>query len=37
MATYRFAWAAFQALGAYGGYICASQPVIDLIRNRAEL
>jgi 8-amino-7-oxononanoate synthase len=25
-----------KALGAYGGYICASQPVIDLIRNRAR-
>ena len=22
--------------GSYGGYICASQPVIDLIRNRAR-
>src|SRR5258708_1322437 len=25
-----------KAMGAYGGYICASQPVIDLIRNRAR-
>jgi 8-amino-7-oxononanoate synthase len=25
-----------KALGAYGGYICASQPVIDVIRNRAR-
>src|SRR3954452_13726485 len=25
-----------KAIGAYGGYICASQPVIDLIRNRAR-
>ncbi len=25
-----------KALGSYGGYICASQPVIDLIRNRAR-
>jgi 8-amino-7-oxononanoate synthase len=25
-----------KALGTYGGYICASQPVIDLIRNRAR-
>jgi 8-amino-7-oxononanoate synthase len=25
-----------KALGAYGGYVCASQPVIDLIRNRAR-
>ena len=25
-----------KALGAYGGYIAASQPVIDLIRNRAR-
>jgi 8-amino-7-oxononanoate synthase len=25
-----------KALGAYGGYICASRPVIDLIRNRAR-
>lgn len=25
-----------KALGGYGGYICASQPVIDLIRNRAR-
>jgi 8-amino-7-oxononanoate synthase len=25
-----------KALGAYGGYLCASQPVIDLIRNRAR-
>jgi len=25
-----------KALGAYGGYICASQPAIDLIRNRAR-
>ena len=24
------------ALGSYGGYLCASQPVIDLIRNRAR-
>ena len=25
-----------KAVGAYGGYICASEPVIDLIRNRAR-
>jgi 8-amino-7-oxononanoate synthase len=25
-----------KALGAYGGYLCASQPVVDLIRNRAR-
>jgi 8-amino-7-oxononanoate synthase len=25
-----------KALGGYGGYLCASQPVIDLIRNRAR-
>lgn len=25
-----------KALGGYGGYVCASQPVIDLIRNRAR-
>jgi len=25
-----------KAIGAYGGYICASQPVIDLVRNRAR-
>jgi 8-amino-7-oxononanoate synthase len=25
-----------KALGAYGGYLCASRPVIDLIRNRAR-
>jgi 8-amino-7-oxononanoate synthase len=25
-----------KAFGAYGGYFCASQPVIDLIRNRAR-
>ena len=25
-----------KAIGGYGGYICASQPVIDLIRNRAR-
>jgi 8-amino-7-oxononanoate synthase len=25
-----------KAIGAYGGYICASQPVIDLIHNRAR-
>lgn len=25
-----------KAVGAYGGYICASAPVIDLIRNRAR-
>jgi 8-amino-7-oxononanoate synthase len=25
-----------KALGAYGGYLCATQPVIDLIRNRAR-
>ena len=25
-----------KALGCYGGYLCASQPVIDLIRNRAR-
>jgi 8-amino-7-oxononanoate synthase len=25
-----------KALGAYGGYICASEPVIDLVRNRAR-
>jgi len=25
-----------KALGAYGGYVCASAPVIDLIRNRAR-
>ena len=25
-----------KAIGAYGGYICASAPVIDLIRNRAR-
>jgi 8-amino-7-oxononanoate synthase len=25
-----------KALGGYGGYLCASQPVIELIRNRAR-
>jgi 8-amino-7-oxononanoate synthase len=25
-----------KALGGYGGYLCASQPVIDLMRNRAR-
>ena len=25
-----------KAVGAYGGYLCASSPVIDLIRNRAR-
>ena len=25
-----------KAVGAYGGYLCASQPVIDLVRNRAR-
>jgi 8-amino-7-oxononanoate synthase len=25
-----------KALGGYGGYLCASRPVIDLIRNRAR-
>src|SRR4051794_21726185 len=25
-----------KALGGYGGYLCGSQPVIDLIRNRAR-
>jgi 8-amino-7-oxononanoate synthase len=25
-----------KAMGTYGGYLCASQPVIDLIRNRAR-
>ena len=25
-----------KAIGAYGGYLCASAPVIDLIRNRAR-
>jgi 8-amino-7-oxononanoate synthase len=25
-----------KAIGVYGGYICASQPVIDLVRNRAR-
>jgi 8-amino-7-oxononanoate synthase len=25
-----------KALGAYGGHLCASQPVIDLVRNRAR-
>jgi 8-amino-7-oxononanoate synthase len=25
-----------KALGAYGGYVCASKPVIDLVRNRAR-
>jgi len=25
-----------KALGAYGGYVCASEPVIDLVRNRAR-
>lgn len=25
-----------KAIGAYGGYLCASQPVIDLIRNRGR-
>ncbi len=25
-----------KALGGYGGYLCASQPVIDLVRNRAR-
>jgi 8-amino-7-oxononanoate synthase len=25
-----------KALGSYGGYLCASQPLIDLVRNRAR-
>ena len=25
-----------KAMGSYGGYLCASQPVIDLIRNRSR-
>ncbi len=25
-----------KALGTYGGYVCASEPVIDLVRNRAR-
>ena len=25
-----------KAIGAYGGYLCASQPVVDLVRNRAR-
>jgi 8-amino-7-oxononanoate synthase len=25
-----------KAIGGYGGYLCASRPVIDLIRNRAR-
>ena len=25
-----------KTIGAYGGYLCASQPVIDLVRNRAR-
>jgi 8-amino-7-oxononanoate synthase len=25
-----------KAIGSYGGYLCASQPVIDLIKNRAR-
>jgi 8-amino-7-oxononanoate synthase len=25
-----------KAIGGYGGYLCASQPVIDLVRNRAR-
>jgi 8-amino-7-oxononanoate synthase len=25
-----------KAVGGYGGYLCASQPVIDLVRNRAR-
>jgi 8-amino-7-oxononanoate synthase len=25
-----------KAIGAYGGYLCASEPVIDLMRNRAR-
>lgn len=25
-----------KAVGSYGGYLCASQPVIDLLRNRAR-
>ena len=25
-----------KAIGAYGGYLCASTPVIDLVRNRAR-
>ena len=25
-----------KAIGGYGGYVCASQPVIDLVRNRAR-
>jgi 8-amino-7-oxononanoate synthase len=25
-----------KAIGSYGGYVCASKPVIDLIRNRAR-
>ena len=36
-ATCRFASARCpKAIGAYGGYLCASQPVIDLVRNRAR-
>jgi len=25
-----------KALGGYGGYVCASQPMVDLVRNRAR-
>ena len=25
-----------KAVGAYGGYLCASEPVIELMRNRAR-
>ena len=25
-----------KAIGSYGGYLCASQPVIDLMQNRAR-
>ncbi len=37
MSPCRCRWARLsKAIGAYGGYLCASAPVIDLIRNRAR-